>query len=159
MESHGGDEVDEAEELSPAEALASTKVAQEALVRRVAVPWAWDAFSAAGTGIFMWLLMEPPYPWFMLALAPWPIANVLIRQARQNRLGVAFDGLKRRTAGRQQWWFLGVILAVWGTAGVLDLVWGHTRVIPVAAGICAALLFAFLGSFNRSVIAAIMDAP
>jgi hypothetical protein len=149
----------EREDLSPAEALASTSAARDILVRRVGVPWEWDAFSAAGTGLFMWLVMEPPYPWFILALAPWPIANVLIRQARQNRLGVAFDGLKRRTAGRQQWWILGVVLAVWGTAGVLDLVWGQTRVIPVAAGICAVLLFAFLRRFNRNLVAAIRDAP
>ncbi len=149
----------EREDLSPADALASTSAAREALVRRVAVPWAWDAFSAAGTGLFVLLVTDPPYPWLILLVAPWPIASVWIRQARQNRLGVELDGVKRRTIGRRLWWFIGIVLAVLIPAAVLDVGWGITRFTPVAAGFCAVMLYVFFRGVNRRVIAGIRDAP
>lgn len=153
------DESSEVDELSPAEALASTEAAREALVRRVDVPWAWDAFTAVGTGLFMWLMVEPPYPWLFLVLAPWPIASVWMRQARQNRVGVALDGVKRRTIGHRLWRFIGIVLAVLIPAAVLDVGWGVTRFTPVAVGVSAVMLYVFFRGVNRSVIAAIRDAP
>lgn len=149
----------ELEDLSPAEALASTNAAREALARRVNVPWAWDAFSAAGTGLFVLLVTDPPYPWLILVVAPWPIASVWMRQARQNRLGVALDGVKRRTIGHRLWWFIGIVLAVLIPPAVLDVGWGITRFTPVAAGVCAVMLYVFFRGVNRRVIAAIRNAP
>ena len=158
METHGGDEVDEAEDLSPAEALAGTQAAREALVRRVNVPWTWDAFAAAATGLLMWLFLQPPFTWLVLVPFAWLFFYFWMRQARLNRRGVAFDGLRRRATRRQKWWYFGVIQAVWATAVALDLVWGRTHVYAVATGISSVVFFAFRRSFNRSVIAAIRNA-
>ena len=152
------EEVGGLKELSPAEALASARAGRDALARRVAVPWWWDAFSAASTGLFMWAVMNPPRPWLPLLLAPWPIASVWMRQARQNRSGVALDGLKRRVSSRMRWWFIGALLGVWVPAGVLDVGWGITRFVPMAAGICAAILFASFRWVNRLVVEAIRNA-
>jgi|GEM_PF-1596163 len=159
MENEESEERAEREDLSPAEALEGTQAAREALVRRVNVPWTWDAFAAAGTGLLLWLFLQPPFTWFVLVPFAWLIVLFWMGQARLNRRGVDFDGLRRRSTRRQKWWYIGVILAVWVTTGLLDPVWGHTRVIPVAAGISSVLLLAFRRSFNRSVIAAIRDAP
>jgi len=155
MESDGADEVDE---LSPGEALAGTQAARQALVRRVNVPWAWDAFAAVATGLLMWLFLQPPFTWLVLVPFAWLIAFFWMRQARLNRRGVDFDGLRRRATRRQKWWYIGVILAVWVTAGLLDPVWGHTPAFAAATGISTLVLFAFRRSFNRSVLAAIRDA-
>jgi hypothetical protein len=105
-----------------------------------------------------WLFLQPPFTWFVLVPVAWLIAISWIRQARLNRRGVDFDGLRRRTTRRQKWWYFGVIQAVWATAVALDLVWGHAHVFAVATGVSSVLFFAFRRSFNRIVIAAIRDA-
>ncbi len=159
MENEESEERAEREDLSPAEALAGTQAAREALVRRVKVPWAWDAFAAAATGLLTWLFLQPPFTWLVLVPFAWLIVISWMSQARLNRRGVAFDGLRRRATRREKWWYFGVIQAVWATAVALDLVWGHGHVFAVATGISAVLFFTFRRSFNRSVIAAIRDAP
>jgi hypothetical protein len=148
----------EREDLSPAEALASTKVAREALARRVAVPWPVDALLAVGNGLFLWMVMEPPFPWMLFVIALWPLGSLWVRRAVQRRAGVESEGLKRRVSGRMGCWFLAGTLAVWISAIVLDVGWGITRLVPVAAGVCAVMLYVFFRGINRRAIDAIRDA-
>src|SRR5664279_2405328 len=91
-------EVDEAEELSPADALASTKAAREAVARRVAVPWAWHAFPAVGMGVWTVLIFEPLYWWAYFLLAPWPLALIFMNRERWRRVGVEAGGPTGRTS-------------------------------------------------------------
>ena len=156
MESHGGDEVDEAEELSPGEALASTKAARETLARRVSVPWTWDAFMSAGLGAYLCLLAEPRPWWTYFLIAPWPFALILMKRARQRRVGVAADGATSRTRDSVRWWTLGVVLAVLVAGWTFDWRWEHARL--GTAVLAAAIVFAGFRWLNHRLVARIRNA-
>jgi hypothetical protein len=155
MESHGGDEVDEAEELSPAEALANTKAAREALVRRVKVPWAWDASMAVGGGAFVGLVIRWPQLGSLGAafyLTFWWLSSV-----RQRRVGVVSEGKTRRTFDPLQVWMILAVVATFVTGLAVRTRWAATPI--VAAVVFAAIVF--LGSrwINRRAMARIRNAP
>jgi hypothetical protein len=155
MESHGGDEVDEAEELSPAEALASTKVAREALARRVAVPWTWDAFMATSIGVVLWL--SPDFPTIApFVVVPCAFVMLWIKRARQWHIGVVSDGRTSRTLDPLHWWVPLVALAV-GVTGIWNYdIWAPAA--PVAAVLAAAIVYLGFRWINRRAMARIRNA-
>jgi hypothetical protein len=155
MESHGGDEVDEAEELSPAEALASTKAARETLARRVGVPWTWDAFMATSVGLVMWLYADFPTT-VPFVVVPCTLAGLWIKRARQRRVGVVSDGRTSRTLDPLHWWVPLVAMAV-GVTGI----WNHDTwapALPVAAVLAPAIIYVGFRWINRRAITRIRNA-
>ena len=156
MERHGGDEVYEAEELSPAEALASTKVARETLARRVSVPWTWDAFMATSIGVVLWL--SPDFPTTApFVVVPCTFAVLWMKRARQWRIGVVSDGRTSRTRDPLHWWVPLVAMAV-GVTGIWNYdTWAPAA--PVAVVLGAAVIYLGFRWINRRAIDRIRSAP
>ncbi len=153
MESHGGDEVDEAEELSPAEALASTKAARETLARRVAIPWIWHAFLAVGMCGWPVLIFEPrAYPF----IGAWPGTLIAIMAARSRRVGVEAAGATSRTSDPLRWWLAGAVVAVLFAGFTLDTRWEHARF--VSGLLATVLLFVGLRWLNWRLVSRIRNA-
>jgi hypothetical protein len=149
-------DLDEVEGLSAADALARAKAAREAIARRVNVRWAWDAFMAVGTGLFLFLIVEFPNTLTFLVLS-WPIAGWWLKGARQRRVGVVSDGSTSRTSDPLRWWVPSVALVV-GLTGI----WTHDAwapALPVAAVGTAAILFVGFRWINRRAITRIRNAP
>ena len=151
------DEVDEVENRSPAEALASTKAARETLARRVAIPWTWHAFLAVGMGVYAVLIFEPLCWWAYFLLAPWPFALVFMKRARWRRVGVEAGGPTGRTSDPMRWWLAGVPAAVFFAGSMLDTRWEHARF--VSALLATVLLFLNLRWLNWRLASRIRNAP
>jgi hypothetical protein len=154
MENEESDERAEREDLSPAEALASTKVARETLARRVKVPWAWDASMAVGGGAFVGLVIRWPQLGSLGAafyLTFWWLSSV-----RQRRVGVVSEGKTRRTFDPLQVWMILAVVATLATGFAVRTRWAATPI--VAAVVFAAVMF--LGSLwiNRRAVARIRNA-
>jgi membrane protein implicated in regulation of membrane protease activity len=149
------DEVDDGEFLSPAEALASTKVARETLARRVSVPWTWDAFIAVTAGVILILVVHFPIEAGYIALVS-GLAGLWAKRARQRRIGVVSDGRTSRTLDPLQWWVPLVAIAVGGTG-----IWNYdtwTPALPIAAVLAAAIVYLGFRWINRRAITRIRNA-
>ncbi len=145
----------EREDLSPADALASTRAARETLARRVAIPWAWDAFMAMGLGLVLWLAADFPTT-APFVLFPFPVAAMWMKRARQRRVGVVSDGSTSRTLDPLHWWVPLVAIAAGFTGLALRARWEHAML--TAAVFAAAVLFVGLRWINRRAIARIRNA-
>lgn len=88
-------ENDEKPELTPADALASTRAGREAIARRISLPWQWDAAEAASLGLFMAAVAYARPPWTTIAIAGWFIAFLCLAEARRRRTGIASAGKTR----------------------------------------------------------------
>ncbi|NYI42575.1 hypothetical protein [Demequina lutea] len=156
MESEESDDLAEREDLSPAEALASTKVARETLARRVSVPWTWDAFMATSIGVVLWL--SPDFPTTApFVVVPCAFAVLWMKRARQWRIGVVSDGRTSRTHDPLHWWVPLVALAV-GETGLWNYdTWAPAA--PVAAVLATAIVYVGFRWINRRAIARIRNAP
>ena len=146
----------EREELSPTEALASTKAAREALARRADIPWFWHAFLAAGTGVYLVLVAEPLSWWALVALVPWPIALVVMKRSRERRVGVEAGRATGRTADPLRWWIAGLGVAVLFAGMMLDARWQQARLL--SGLVATALLLVGLRWINRRLVSRILDA-
>lgn len=149
------DEVAEVEDLTPAEALASAKAAREHLARRVAVPWAWDAFMATGLGVVLWLSADFP-AMASLVVFPWIIAEMWMKRARQRRVGVVSDGSTSRTWDPLRWWVPAVVLVVVLTGLATRDTWAPA--LRVAAVFAAAIVYVGFRWINHRAIARIRNA-
>jgi len=146
----------EREDLSPADALASTRIAREALARRVAVSWTSDAFRATSVGVALWFLADFPTT-APFVVVPCTFAGLWMKRARQRRIGVVSDGRTSRTLDPLQWWVPLVAMAV-GVTGI----WNHhtwAPALPVAAVLAAAIVYVGLRWINRRAITRIRNAP
>jgi len=144
------------EELSPAEALASTQVAREVLARRVGVPWTWHAFIAAGLAAYI-VLVAVPLPWWAFwVLAPWLPVFVVFYWDRTLRVGVKAGRAAARRSDPLRWW-VGVALVAVPFAGMmLDVRWQQARLLSGLFD--SLLLFVGLRWLNRRAIARIRNA-
>jgi membrane protein implicated in regulation of membrane protease activity len=143
------------DDLSPAEALASTRVARETLARRVSVPWTWDAFMATSLGVVLWLLADYPTT-APFVVVPCGFAVMWIKRARQRRVGVVSDGRTSRTLDPLHWWVPVVAMAV----GVIGI-WNYETwppALPVSAVLAATVIYLGFRWINRRAIARIRNA-
>jgi hypothetical protein len=144
----------EREDLSPAEALASTRVARETLARRVSVPWTWDAFMAVISGVILILVGQFQIEAGYIGLAA-GLAGLWAKRARQWRAGVISDGRTSRTLDPLHWWVPLVAVAVGGVGIWNQDTWAPA--LPVVAVFEAAFFFVGLRWINRRAIARIRN--
>jgi len=150
------DDVDEAEELSPAEALASTRAARERIARRVAIPWTWHVFLSLGMGVYVVLIGEPLYWWAYFFIGAWPLVLVSMMSVRSRRVGVEAAGATTRTSDPLQWWLAGAVVAVLFAGFTLDARWEHARFV---SGLLATVLpFVGLRWLNWRLVSRIRSA-
>lgn len=140
------------EELSAAEALASTKTGREAIVRRVATPWAWDAAMAVGVCLFACLIVAFPNPGVFLAI-PGALAAMWVERARQRRVGVVADGSTKRTFDPVQLWTVGAAVGISWAGLAARTRWDSAPFVAIV--IAAAVMFVGLRWVNRRAISRI----
>lgn len=150
------DSSSEREDLSPAEALASTQAGREAIVRRITTPWSWDAAVAVGAGAFGCLIVAFPYPAGVFLAIPGALAAMWVERTRQRRVGVVADGSTSRTFDPVRVWAVGVAVAVCWAGLAASTRWEPAAFIGVVAA--AAVMFAGLRWVNRRAVAGIRDA-
>ena len=150
------DEIDEVEELDPAEALARAKAARERVARRVAVPWTWDAYMATSLGVVLWLLVDFP-KMAPLIVFPWIIAKMWMTRTRQRRIGVVADGMTNRTSDPLRWWMGGVGIAV--IIGGVALASRWEPAMLVVAVVVATVFYVGSRWLNHRLISRIRNAP
>jgi len=143
------------EDLRPAEALASTKAAREALVRRVNLPWMWHAVMAVGIFAVECFIVRNP----VLGAVGGPafiVAAVLVTRARERRIGVMSDITRGRDLDAQGWWMTGAAWAFLVLGLLLRERWELGALVAVAAS--AVTMFAIARRSNSRLIARIRDA-
>ncbi|WP_291378466.1 hypothetical protein [Demequina sp.] len=148
-------ENDETSELSPADALASTRAGREAIARRIRVPWQWDAGEAVSIGIFMALIAYTSPPWTTMVISGWAIVFLGMVEARRRRTGIVAGGNTRRTFDPLHLVVLVVTLGVFTLGMIAGARWWDG--IPVVTAVIAAGVI--LGGYrwiNRRAVARVL---
>ncbi len=148
-------ESNENEELSAADALASTAAGREAVARRMTVSWVWDACASASLGIYMALVSYVSGAWTAVVVALWVVAFTAINRERERRSGVVAAGRTRRTFDPVQVmvFVVALLLFVLGIA-----VGNHWAGAPVVTAILATVVM-FVGArrIRRRALARIQN--
>ncbi len=133
---------DDDKDLSAADALASAASGREAIVRRLSIPWPWDASTALLLGVYMALVAYLSAPWTGVVIALWVVVQTAVNRERVRRTGVVSPG-----KGRRGFDWIALLMYV---AAVPLFVLGialrsHWNIAPAVAAFVAATL-AFLGA-------------
>lgn len=142
-------------ELSPADALATTRSGREAIARRISVPWQWDAGAAASIGIFMALIAYVSPPWTTIVIAGWTVVYLGMVNTRRRRSGIVAGGNTRRTFDPLHLVVLVVTLGVFTLGMLAGARWWEG--IPIVTAALAA--GAVLGGYrwiNRRAVARVL---